>query len=88
MKLGSRICDTCQTEINDDLCRFCILKDVDDNPRVLHFHYFFPCWDFEMFCQKYPNLEFIRGGFDCDEKISCNPQFVKNLQSNLEMWLS
>ena len=87
MKLGKRICDSCYVEIKDELCRFCIMRDVDDNPRVLHFHYFSPCWNFDMLCKKYSNHEFVKVGFDCDEKITNDPNYIQNLKSNLKLWI-
>ena len=87
MKLESRICDTCHKEITNDLCRFMILSDLDYNPRVLFFHLFSPCWDIEKFFQKYPNLEIVKVGYDADKKIYNNPKFVKQLKSDLKLWL-
>ena len=42
-------CDTCKSEITDDLCRFFVLDDKDHNPRVVFFHWFSPCWTIEEF---------------------------------------
>lgn len=88
MRQGSCICAACKIEIKDDLCRFCILRDVDDNPMVLHFHYFAPCWDFERFTKQYANFTFMKGGFSCNEKTTFTQENVTHMQSNVEMWIS
>ena len=81
-------CDTCKTEIVDNLCRFCIMRDIDDNPRVLYFHYFFPCWDFDLFCQKYPTLYLDKAGFICNEEFTSDSKCLRYLESDLETWTS
>ena len=86
MKLEFRICDTCHEEITDDLSRFFILNDVDCNPHVKFFHWFSPCWNIENFFQKYSNLKIIKIGYDVDENTYKNPQFVKQLKSDLKLW--
>ena len=87
VKPESCICDTCHKEITDDLCRFLILNDLDNNPRVMFFHKFFPCWSFKNFCKKYSNLKIVKMGYDVDEKIYDDPKFVKQLESDLKLWL-
>ena len=87
MKPNSRICDTCKSEITDDLCRFFVLDDRDHNPRVVFFHWFFPCWSIEEFFHKYSNFKIIKTGCDVDEKIYKNSKFKKQLESDLTLWL-
>ena len=87
VKQNPCVCETCHAMINDDLQRFCIMRDIDDNPIFLNFHYFFPCWDFNLFCQKYSNLKFITAGFSFDEKFQTNSNFTRQLKSNLELWI-
>ena len=72
----------------DNLYRFCILRDIDDNPRVLYFHYFFPCWDFDLFCQKYTTFHLDKVGFICNEEFTSDSKYLKHLQSDLETWIS
>ena len=87
MKPNSRICDTCQKEITDDLCRIVILDDLDLNPRVLFFHFSSKCWNLEKFSRKYSNFNVIKYGFDADEKIQNDPNLLKKLKSDIELWL-
>ena len=87
MKPNSRICDTCQKEISDDLCRIVILDDLDHNPRVLFFHFSSDCWNIGNFSRKYSNFQVIKFGFDADEKIQNDPNLLKKLKSDIELWL-
>ena len=87
MRPNSRICDTCEKEIIDDLCRLVILSDLDHNPRVLFFHFNSNCWNFENFVQKYSNFDVIKYAFDADEKIHNDPKLLNQLRSDLMLWL-
>ena len=87
MKPNSRICDTCEEEITDDLCRLAILRDLDHNPRVLFFHFGPSCWNMENFAQKYSNFEVIKYAFDADEKIQIDPKLLNQLRTDLKLWL-
>ena len=87
LKTESRICDTCNKEITDNICRLFILNDLDDNPHILFYHYFLPCWSFKEFCQKYSNLGIVKAGYDVNQKICNNPKFVKQLKTDIKLWL-
>ena len=87
MKPNSRICDTCQEEITDDLCRLVILSDFDHNPRALFFHHYSDCWDIEKFTQTYSNFEVIRYAYDADEKIQSDPKLLNQLKTDIHLWL-
>ena len=80
------VCDTCKEEITSDICRFLVMYDKDGGPCLLSFHFFFPCWNFEDLCQKYPNLTLERAGFTVPENISMHEKSIKDLQNNLSFW--
>ncbi|MDX1442067.1 MAG: hypothetical protein R3237_06385, partial [Nitrosopumilaceae archaeon] len=48
------ICDTCDQEIGHNISRTLLMRDKDEGPRLLCFHFFYPCWDFKLLVQKYP----------------------------------
>ena len=87
MKPNSRICDTCEKEITDDLCRLVILSDLDHNPRVLFFHFNSNCWNIENFAQKYSHFDVVKYAFDADEKIQNDPKLLNQLRSDLSLWV-
>jgi hypothetical protein len=80
------ICDTCRMRIDFLPSRVLILRNKDGYRLLLNFHYFFPCWDFELFCQKYKDCEIIHAGFiyDSDE---FNVQTLKNITQNEYLWI-
>jgi hypothetical protein len=80
------VCDTCKEEIHD-ISRVLIMRDKDGGPRLLCFHYFFPCWDMQLLCQQYPNLIIDMVRFSFPENISMKESSIKDIQENLEMWI-
>jgi len=62
------------------------MRDLDGGPRLLCFHFFFPCWSFELLCQKYPDLIIDKAGFSIPENILIKKNSIKNMQKNLELW--
>ena len=80
------VCSTCKVEIDSEISRILIMRDIDGNPRFLRFHFFFPCWDFDLLCQKYPDLVIDRIGFDITENIRIKESSMKDMQENLEFW--
>ena len=80
------VCDTCK-EVIPDISRVLIMRDVDGGPRLLCFHFFFPCWDMELLCQQYPNFVIDRIGFSFPENISMKESSIKDLQENQELWI-
>ena len=62
------------------------MHDKDDNPQVFHYHFFFPCWDFELLCKRYPNLTLERVGFSMPENMLVDENAIKDLQNNLNFW--
>ncbi len=80
------VCDTCKEEI-PDISRVLLLRDKDGGPRLLCFHYFFPCWDMELLCQQYPNLKIDRIAFSVPENISMKQSSLEDLQRNQNLWI-
>ncbi len=81
----NHVCSTCKQEI-PDISRVLLIRDIDDGPRLLCFHYFFPCWDMELFCQQYPNFIIDMAGFSIPEDIVMKESSIKDLQTNTEIW--
>ena len=79
------VCSTCKEEITD-ISRVLVMSDKDGGPRLLCYHFFFPCWDFEHLCQQYPNLIIDKAGFSIPENILMSDSSIKNMQKNLEFW--
>ena len=79
------VCCTCKKEITD-ISRILIMCDKDGGPRLLCFHFFFPCWDFEHLCQEYPNLIIDKAGFSIPENILMKQSSINDMQTNLEFW--
>ena len=84
--LEKHVCDTCKEEIHD-ISRVLIMRDKNDGPRLLCFHYFFPCWDMQLLCQQYPNLIIDMVGFSFPENMRMKESSIKDMQEKLEMWI-
>lgn len=80
-------CNTCKNKIASDVCRFLITHDRNNAPRFFAFHFFSPCWNFEIFCKKYPNLSLTKAGYSISEDIKMSEKSIKDLQSNLSFWI-
>jgi len=85
--LEKHVCATCNEEIDYEISRVMLMRDKDGGPRLLCFHFFFPCWDFELLIQKYPYLVIDHAGFSIPENISMQESSIKDLQKNLEFWI-
>ncbi len=81
----NHICDTCK-EVIPEISRILIMRDRDGGPRVLFYHFFFPCWDMKLLCQQYPNLVIDKIGFTIPEEIQMKENSIKDLQENLDWW--
>ena len=79
------VCCTCKEEVTD-ISRVLIMCDKDGGPRLLFSHYFFPCWDMDLLCQKYPNLVIDRLGFSFPENLKISESSVKDLKQNIKFW--
>jgi hypothetical protein len=79
------VCGTCKEEIID-ISRILIMRDKDGGPRLLCYHFFFPCWDFEHLCQEYPNLIIDKAGFSFPESILIRESSINDMLTNLEFW--
>ena len=82
----NHICDTCHQEIGSNISRTLIMHDEDGGPRLLCFHFFFPCWDFRLLVQKYPNFTIDKTGFSVPETIVLKDRTIKEMQNNLDFW--
>jgi hypothetical protein len=79
------VCDTCKEEILD-ISRILIMRDKDSGPRLLFYHFFFPCWDMNLLCQQYPNLVIDRIGFSFNEDVQIKQSSIEHMQKNFELW--
>lgn len=85
-KSPKHVCDTCQSEIGKEISRLIIMRDKDGGPSVLCFHFFFPCWDLALLCQKYPHLIIDRLRFSLPENMQMKKSSLEDLQSSLDFW--
>jgi hypothetical protein len=67
--------------------RVLIMRDKDGGPRLLCFHFFYPCWDMELLCQQYPNLVIEKTSFSIPENMSLKPSSIESLQTNQDLWI-
>jgi hypothetical protein len=84
--LKSHVCSTCK-EVITDISRVLIMRDKDGGPRLLCFHFFYPCWDMELLCQQYPNLVIEKTSFSIPENMSLKPSSIESLQTNQDLWI-
>ncbi len=80
------VCDTCLSKIDFLPYRIVSVADKTDIPKVLHFHYFYPCWDIDYFFQKFIDHKIISLAFSYDENILKTPLIVRNIKNNLDLW--
>ena len=80
------VCNTCQHEIKEYPSRIISLADKSGYPIVLHYHYFFPCWDISLLCQEYPYHKIISAGYTCESTILQNAKQLRNMKQNLDLW--
>ena len=79
----SHVCSTCKKEI-PDISRILIMRDRDGGPRLLFFHYFFPCLDMKLLCQQYPKLTIDKLGFGIPENMAIKENSVKSMLESLD----
>lgn len=84
--MSRHVCSTCKEEIDSEISRILIMRDIDGGPRLICFHFFFPCWSFELLCKKYPDLIIDKAGFIIPGNIRIKKSSIKNMQKNLELW--
>ena len=80
------VCNTCDQEIDSEISRILIMRNIDGGPRLLCFHFFFPCWDLELLVQKYPNLTIDKVAFSFPENWMINENSISDMKKNLEYW--
>ena len=62
------------------------MRDRDLGPRLLFFHFFYPCWDMELLCQQYPNLKIDQIGFSFPEELKMSEDSIQQIKSCPELW--
>lgn len=80
------ICDTCHQEIGSNISRTLLMRDKDGGPRLLCFHFFFPCWDFPLLVQKYSDMTIDKTGFSVPATVVLKDRSIKEMQNNLDFW--
>ena len=80
------VCDTCQCEIGDEISRVIIMRDKDGGPHLLCFHYFFPCWDMNLLCQKYPHLIIDKLRFTFPKDLKITKRSIEDMKNDLRFW--
>ncbi|QUC64237.1 hypothetical protein NsoK4_07280 [Nitrosopumilus sp. K4] len=80
------VCDTCKRQIEFLPYRIVTVEDNDMRIWVLHFHYFFPCWDLDYFFQNHANDKIVAMAYSCDADIIKNPMVVRNYKQNMDLW--
>jgi len=76
---------TCKKSIEFMPWRFLILGN-ENKKEIFYYHYFFPCWDMEYFCQKYPQHKIVKVGFVHDEEILDYLKKIQNIKRNEHLW--
>jgi len=85
-KYDTEFCNTCQCKIREDTSRILHIINKSGDSLTLHYHYFFPCWDLSLFCQRYPDFRISSAGYMCHPEILQNPKMVRNMKKNLDLW--
>lgn len=80
-------CNTCKQEIGSEISRIVMMQNKDGGPSLFFFHFFFPCWDFNLICQKHPNLIIERAGFSIPENIVLKESTITEMEKNLDLWV-
>jgi len=86
-KEAMSICGTCKKQIEFLPYRIVTLEDKSSQIRVLHFHYFAPCWNIDDFFQFHVNEKIVSLAYSYDEKMLKQPMILKNLERNLNLWI-
>ena len=81
------VCNTCKREMDSEMCRILITRNIIGEPQFFSFHFFSPCWNIEDFCQKYPNHTLDRVGISILENHSMSENGIKDLQTNSSYWV-
>lgn len=80
------VCNTCNEEIDSEICKVLVMRNKDDSPQVFHCHFFAPCWDFELLSKRYPNWTLDRVGVSIPENILMSENAIENLRTNVDFW--
>lgn len=79
------VCNACNHEIKSEICKVVVMCDRDNNPQVFHYHFFFPCWDFEMLCKRHMNLTLEQVGVSIPENMLMTENAILDLNS-VDFW--
>ncbi len=79
-------CHSCKSKIDFSFYRIIVLRDKLRNPLILRFHYFFPCWDIELFTTKFQDYELIDAGISCELELNEKNPKLRNLRENADLW--
>ncbi|CAD6521956.1 conserved hypothetical protein [metagenome] len=85
-KIQKIVCDSCNSEIGSNICKVVLMHNKDGGPQVLHYHFFFPCWDFELLVKKFKNFTLDRVGVSVPEDIIITKTAMIDLKNNFEYW--
>lgn len=85
LSLEKHVCHTCKQEI-EDISRVIIMRDKDLGPRLMCFHFFYPCWDIDLICQQYPNLKIDQICFSFPDSLVISEESIKKIQTCPELW--
>ena len=80
------VCNNCLKKIEFLPARTVIMENPKGEKLKLYFHYFFPCWDFEHLCQRFPELNLVCMGFVCDSDFLTS-KTIKNFRKNEYLWI-
>ena len=85
-KIKKIICDSCNKEIESNICKIVIMRNKDDCPSLSHYHFFFPCWDFEKISKEFKNFTLERVGVSIPEDVFMSKTAIMDLQNNFDYW--
>ena len=79
-------CTTCKTQIEFLPYRIVTLEHNSSEIKVLHFHYFAPCWDLDQFFVNHVNDKIVSLAYSYDSEILKKPMILRNIKNNLDLW--
>ena len=80
------VCDTCKCDLDSEMSRILITRNVDNCPQFFAQHFFAPCWNFDDFCKNHPHLTLDRMGFSIPENTLISDTGLKYLQTESHFW--
>ena len=83
-KIQKIVCESCNNDIGSNICKVVLLRSKDGGPKVSHYHFFFPCWDFEQIVKKFKSFALEHVGVSIPEDILISKIAIVDLQNNFE----